>query len=54
MLLRLNSAVFFLAISVFAQAQQSPAPPSLPKLTLQQAEALALQNHPQVQARNTR
>jgi outer membrane protein len=50
MLLRLNNALFFLAISVFAQAPQPPAPLALPKLTLQQAEAIALQNHPQVQA----
>ena len=29
---------------------QSPAAPTLPTLTLQQAEALAVQNHPQIQA----
>jgi outer membrane protein len=29
---------------------QTPAPPALPKLTLPEAEAMALQNHPQVQA----
>jgi outer membrane protein len=45
------------ADSVTAQAPpmqnppgQSPASQNLPKLTLQQAEALAIQNHPQVQA----
>jgi outer membrane protein len=48
--LRIHSLLTLSMISVFAQTPQSPAPPSLPKLTLQQAEAIALQNHPQVQA----
>jgi outer membrane protein len=66
MLLRkFHSAIPPLAICValcaqhsFAQAPSTPNPPAvqipatpnLPKLTLQQAEAMALQNHPQVQA----
>ena len=33
-----------------APPPQPGAPPNLPKLTLQEAEAIALQNHPQVQA----
>ena len=36
-------------VSAFAQAPP-PAPQTLPTLTLQQAEALAIQNHPQIQA----
>ncbi len=39
--------------SAYAQApppQAPPAGPNLPMLTLQQAEALAIQNHPQIQA----
>jgi outer membrane protein len=64
MLLKINNTFLFLTISamlgaasVTAQAPpmqnppvQSPASQNLPKLTLQQAEALAIQNHPQVQA----
>ena len=64
MLLKINNTILFLAISailgaasVTAQAPpiqnppgQSPSSQNLPKLTLQQAEALAIQNHPQVQA----
>ncbi len=51
MLLRINNACIFLAISTVICAQNSPAPAqSLPKLTLQEAEAMAIQNHPQVQA----
>jgi outer membrane protein len=56
---RINKAFAFLAIfagicasRALAQAPPLPNPPaqSLPKLTLAQAEALAIQNHPQVQA----
>src|ERR1700722_1518909 len=64
MLLKIINSYLFLTISVMlvaatvtAEAQpmqnppvQSPASQNLPKLTLQQAEALAIQNHPQVQA----
>jgi len=64
MLFRINCTFITLAISaaicrqnVIAQTpaaqnppMQNPAPQSLPKLTLQQAEALAIQNHPQIQA----
>lgn len=54
MLLRINktSIVFltFLASSAVAQTPPAPAPQTLPKLTLQQAEALAIKNHPQIQA----
>jgi outer membrane protein len=64
MLLRINNTFVFLAISAaicgqraIAQAPpaqnppaQASAPQNLPKLTLQEAEAMALQNHPQVQA----
>jgi outer membrane protein len=64
MLLRINGAFLVLAMAAamctqnaIAQAPptpnpaaQAPAPQSLPRLTLQQAEALAIQNHPQVQA----
>lgn len=38
------------AAATFAQAPPQPAPQSPPMLTLQQAEAMALQNHPQIQA----
>ncbi len=59
---RIHKTFLFVAISAtiytpgaMAQAPppQNPPPPAsqnLPKLTLQQAEAMALQNHPQVQA----
>jgi outer membrane protein len=64
MLFRINNIYIFLAIvaafgSHGAMAQvppaqnppmQNPASQSLPKLTLQQAEAIAIQNHPQIQA----
>ena len=64
MLLRINNSLMLLTISVafgtqggFAQAPpaqmppaQNPASQNAPKLTLQQAEALAIQNHPQIQA----
>jgi outer membrane protein len=59
MLSRINSIFAILAIftgicepSAIAQAPPLPNPPAqnMPKLTLQQAEALAIQNHPQVQA----
>lgn len=64
MLLRINNPLIFLTISAAlgiqnagAQAPpaqtppaQNPAPQSVPTLTLQQAEALAIQNHPQIQA----
>src|SRR5579872_2477683 len=44
--------VTFLASSAIAQtpAAPTPAPQTPPKLTLQQAEALAIKNHPQIQA----
>jgi outer membrane protein len=41
---RVRRAALYIAVSLTAGAQ------TLPKLTLQQAEAMALQNHPQVQA----
>jgi len=57
---RTHSTLIFLTISAaigaasaFAQAppaQAPPAGPNLPALTLPQAEALAIQNHPQIQA----
>ena len=64
MLLKINNTPLFLIISAMLGAAsvtaqtppmqnppvQSPASQNLPKLTLQQAEALAIQNHPQVQA----
>jgi outer membrane protein len=58
MLLRVNSAFIFLAMSAGMGAQsaiqapqaQNPSPQNLPKLTLQEAEAMAIQNHPQIQA----
>ena len=59
MLLRINNTLLFFVISggilapgAIAQAPpaQTPAPQDLPKLTLQEAEAIAIQNHPQVQA----
>jgi outer membrane protein len=63
MLLRINNTFIFLVISAtcvqstIAQTPpaqtplaQAPAPQNLPKLTLQEAEALAIQNHPQIQA----
>src|SRR5579863_6801267 len=54
MLRRINNTLLFLALStaICAQNPPAPAPPSqnLPKLTLQEAEALAIQSHPQVQA----
>jgi outer membrane protein len=55
MSLRTNHSPIFFAISavvgaVSGFAQAPPAPQTLPTLTLQQAEALAIQNHPQIQA----
>jgi outer membrane protein len=55
MLLNINSTSLFVVICMAAAgapsaAAQSTAPQSLPTLTLQQAEALAVQNHPQVRA----
>jgi len=57
MLHRLNNSLIMAVLSVVAQrcdgqlpAQQAPAGQPLPTLTLQQAEALAVQNHPQIQA----
>src|SRR5579862_5291056 len=64
MLPRIHNYLIFLVIyaaisvrSAVAQAPptqtppaQAPAPQNLPRLTLQQAEAIAIQNHPQVQA----
>jgi outer membrane protein len=63
MLFRINNTLILFTISaavgtqaVMAQAPpqtppaQSPPPQNLPKLTLQQAEAIAVQNHPQIQA----
>src|SRR5579863_1861976 len=54
MLRRINNTLLFLALStaICAQNPPAPAPPSqnLPKLTLQEAEALAIQSHPQIQA----
>jgi outer membrane protein len=63
-MLKVNSAFIFVAMSVAIGAQhgiaqtpvaqnppaQAAALPNLPKLTLQEAEALAIQNHPQIQA----
>jgi outer membrane protein len=55
--IRTNNTLIFLAISAaigalsaFSQAPPAPAPQNVPMLTLQQAEALAIQNHPQIQA----
>src|SRR5579862_2697154 len=64
MLPRIHNYLIFLVIyaaisvrSAVAQAPptqtppaQAPAPQNLPRLTLQQAEAIAIQNHPQIQA----
>src|SRR5665213_640982 len=50
MLCKLNNAFFFLTITAPFAFAQTPPPQNLPQLTLQQAEALAIQNHPQVQA----
>jgi len=50
MLCKLNNAFLSLTILVPFAFAQTPPPQNLPKLTLQQAEALAIQNHPQVQA----
>jgi outer membrane protein len=64
MLLRINNTLILLTISAalgtqsaLAQAPpaqmppaQNPAPQNGPKLTLQEAEAIAIQNHPQIQA----
>src|SRR5580700_5822416 len=59
MLLRVNSVLICIALSAAIGVQrgiaqtspvQNPAPQNLPKLTLQEAEALAIQNHPQIQA----
>jgi len=64
MLLRIHNALILLTISAalgtqssFAQAPpaqmppaQNPALQNAPKLTLQEAEAIAIQNHPQIQA----
>src|SRR5579863_6224060 len=64
MLLKIHNTFVFLTIFAVMGAQrgiaqappmqnppgQAPAPQNLPKLTLQQAEVLAIQNHPQIQA----
>jgi outer membrane protein len=54
MLLRINSPLIFLAMLAFIGAQsaiaQAPPVQNPPKLSLQEAEALAIQNHPQIQA----
>src|SRR5580692_4329949 len=64
MLLRVNSTFIFVAMSAAIGVQcaiaqtppvqnppaRAPVPQNLPKLTLQEAEALAIQNHPQIQA----
>src|SRR3984885_12264655 len=61
---RTNNTLILLTISAalgtqsgFAQAPpaqappaQNPAPQNAPRLTLQEAEAIAIQNHPQIQA----
>ncbi|MEO8049703.1 MAG: TolC family protein [Acidobacteriota bacterium] len=51
---RIHKTFLFLAISAAVYAPgamaQAPPPQNPPKLTLQQAETMALQNHPQVQA----
>jgi len=49
MSLRINNTLIVLVISVVAGGSGAFAQP-LPTLTLQQAEALAIQNHPQIQA----
>ena len=68
MLKKIHNTFLFLAISgviytqnTMAQAPPMPNPPApapasqnLPKLTLQEAEAMALQNHPQIQAAQNR
>lgn len=46
----LSIAAFSLCLAQICMAQAPPAPQTLSTLTLQQAEAMALQNHPQVQA----
>jgi outer membrane protein len=46
--LKFRKCLFLIAILV--QAPPAAVPQSLPKLTLQEAEAIAVQNHPQVQA----
>src|SRR5579862_6792612 len=48
MLLRINNSLIFLAISAALGTQSVVA--QGPKLTLQEAEAMAIQNHPQIQA----
>jgi outer membrane protein len=48
MLLRINNSLISLAISVALGTQSVVA--QAPKLTLQEAEAMAIQNHPQIQA----
>jgi outer membrane protein len=50
MLCKSNNVFLFLTIAAPFAFAQTPPPQNLPKLTLQQAEALAIQNHPQVQA----
>jgi outer membrane protein len=50
MLCKLNNAFLSLTVAAPFAFAQTPPPQNLPKLTLQQAEALAIQNHPQVQA----
>ena len=54
MLPRINNTFILFAIStaigVPSAIAQAPPPRNMPTLTLQQAEALAIQNHPQVQA----
>jgi outer membrane protein len=51
---RITDSLIFFAISMALATQavmaQAPASQNLPTLTLQQAEALAIQNHPQIQA----
>ena len=50
MLCKLKTALVSLTIVAPFAGAQTPPPQNVPKLTLQQAEALAIQNHPQVQA----
>ncbi len=54
MLPRINNTFILFAIStaigVPSAIAQAPPAPNMPTLTLQQAEAMAIQNHPQVQA----
>jgi len=50
MFLRLNSTILALAFAAAAFAQNSGQTPPPPRLTLQEAEALAIRNHPQIAA----